>query len=112
MSKAGWLPVIMFAAALAGCDSDGDSDSGGAVAPAQLRVIHASPDAPAATAMLRADFPSLKIRFINVMVLFKLQPSSEHPLGLTDRDFDSLFTVNKPIIFNFHGYPWLIHRLA
>ncbi len=44
--------------------------------------------------------------------LFKLQPSTEHPHGLTDRDFDSLFTVDKPIIFNFHGYPWLIHRLA
>ena len=44
--------------------------------------------------------------------LFKLQPATEHPHGLTDRDFDSLFTVDKPIIFNFHGYPWLIHRLA
>ena len=44
--------------------------------------------------------------------LFKLQPSTEHPHGLTDRDFDSLFTADKPIIFNFHGYPWLIHRLA
>ena len=44
--------------------------------------------------------------------LFKLQPSTEHPHGLSDRDFDVLFTVNKPIIFNFHGYPWLIHRLA
>jgi xylulose-5-phosphate/fructose-6-phosphate phosphoketolase len=66
----------------------------------------------AATALLRADFPHLKIRFINVVDLFKLQPSTEHPHGLTDRDFDSLFTVDKPIIFNFHGYPWLIHRLA
>ena len=56
--------------------------------------------------------PRLKIRFINVVDLFKLQPSTEHPHGLTDRDFDSLFTVDKPIIFNFHGYPWLIHRLA
>jgi len=69
-------------------------------------------EALAATAMLRADFPELKIRFINVVDLFKLQPSSEHPHGLSDRDFDSLFTVDKPIIFNFHGYPWLIHRLA
>ena len=69
-------------------------------------------EALAATAMLRADFPDLKIRFINVVDLFKLQPSTEHPHGLTDRDFDSLFTVDKPIIFNFHGYPWLIHRLA
>jgi len=66
----------------------------------------------AATALLRQDFPELKIRFINVVDLFKLQPSTEHPHGLSDRDFDSLFTVNKPIIFNFHGYPSLIHRLA
>jgi xylulose-5-phosphate/fructose-6-phosphate phosphoketolase len=62
--------------------------------------------------LLRADFPDLKIRYINVVDLFKLQPSTEHPHGLTDPDFDSLFTVDKPIIFNFHGYPWLIHRLA
>jgi xylulose-5-phosphate/fructose-6-phosphate phosphoketolase len=69
-------------------------------------------EALAATALLRAEFPNLKIRFINVVDLFKLQPSTEHPHGLTDRDFDSLFTTDKPIIFNFHGYPWLIHRLA
>jgi len=69
-------------------------------------------EALAATAMLREDFPELKIRFINVVNLFKLQPESEHPHGLSDRDFDSLFTTSKPIIFNFHGYPWLIHRLA
>jgi len=69
-------------------------------------------EALAAVALLRADFPDLKIRFINVVDLFKLQPSTEHPHGLTDRDFDSLFTVDKPILFNFHGYPWLIHRLA
>lgn len=66
----------------------------------------------AATAILREHFPDLKIRFINVVDLFKLQPDTEHPHGLTDRDFDSLFTLDKPIIFNFHGYPWLIHRLA
>jgi xylulose-5-phosphate/fructose-6-phosphate phosphoketolase len=69
-------------------------------------------EALAAIALLRADFPDLKIRYINVIDLFKLQPSTEHPHGLTDQDFDSLFTVDKPIIFNFHGYPWLIHRLA
>jgi len=69
-------------------------------------------EALAATALLRKEFPDLKIRFINVIDLFKLQPSSEHPHGLPDRDFDSLFTVNKPVIFNFHGYPQLIHRLA
>jgi xylulose-5-phosphate/fructose-6-phosphate phosphoketolase len=69
-------------------------------------------EALAAIALLRADFPDLKIRYINVVDLFKLQPSTEHPHGLPDRDFESLFTVDKPIIFNFHGYPWLIHRLA
>jgi len=62
--------------------------------------------------LLREHFADLKIRFINVVDLFKLQPNSEHPHGLTDADFDSLFTTDKPIIFNFHGYPWLIHRLA
>jgi xylulose-5-phosphate/fructose-6-phosphate phosphoketolase len=69
-------------------------------------------EALAATVLLREEFPDLKIRFINVVDLFKLQPSTEHPHGLNDRDFDSLFTTDKPVIFNFHGYPWLIHRLA
>jgi xylulose-5-phosphate/fructose-6-phosphate phosphoketolase len=69
-------------------------------------------EALAAVALLRDDFPGLKIRYINVVDLFKLQPSTEHPHGLTDRDFDSLFTIDRPIIFNFHGYPWLVHRLA
>ena len=69
-------------------------------------------EALAATILLREEFPDLKIRFINVVDLFKLQPNTEHPHGLSDRDFDSLFTVDKPVIFNFHGYPWLIHRLA
>jgi xylulose-5-phosphate/fructose-6-phosphate phosphoketolase len=69
-------------------------------------------EALAAVALLREHFPKLKIRFINIVDLFTLLPSSEHPHGLSDRDFDSLFTVDKPVIFNFHGYPWLIHRLA
>jgi xylulose-5-phosphate/fructose-6-phosphate phosphoketolase len=69
-------------------------------------------EALAAAALLRENFPDLKVRFINVVDLFKLEPSTEHGHGLTDRDFDSLFTADKPIIFNFHGYPWLIHRLA
>jgi xylulose-5-phosphate/fructose-6-phosphate phosphoketolase len=69
-------------------------------------------EALAATAMLRTEFPDLRIRFINVIDLFKLQTDREHPHGLCDRDFDSLFTTDKPIVFNFHGYPWLIHRLA
>jgi xylulose-5-phosphate/fructose-6-phosphate phosphoketolase len=69
-------------------------------------------EALAATAMLREHFPDLKIRFVNVVDLFKLTPNTEHPHGLTDRDFDSLFTPDKPVIFAFHGYPWLIHRLT
>jgi xylulose-5-phosphate/fructose-6-phosphate phosphoketolase len=69
-------------------------------------------EALAATAILREQFPDLKIRFVNVVDLFKLEPSTEHPHGLTDRDFDSLFTVDKPVIFAFHGYPALIHKLA
>ncbi len=66
----------------------------------------------AATAILREHFPKLRIRFVNVVDLFRLEPSAEHPHGLSDRDFDSLFTADKPIIFNFHGYPWLIHKLS
>jgi xylulose-5-phosphate/fructose-6-phosphate phosphoketolase len=69
-------------------------------------------EALAATAMLRHEFPDLKIRFINVLDLFKLQSDRDHPHGLSDRDFDGLFTPDKPIVFNFHGYPWLIHRLT
>jgi xylulose-5-phosphate/fructose-6-phosphate phosphoketolase len=69
-------------------------------------------EALAATAILHQAFPDLKIRFINVVDLLALQPPLEYPNGLSDRDFDSLFTIDKPIIFNFHGYPWLIHRLA
>jgi len=69
-------------------------------------------EALAATALLREEFPDIKIRFVNVVDLFKLEPDTEHSHGLTDRDFDSLFTTDKPIIFNFHGYPWLIHRLT
>jgi xylulose-5-phosphate/fructose-6-phosphate phosphoketolase len=66
----------------------------------------------AAVDLLRQHFPDLKVRVVNVVDLMKLQPETEHPHGLNDRDFDSLFTTNKPIIFAFHGYPWLIHRLT
>nr|MCH9696777.1 phosphoketolase family protein [Gammaproteobacteria bacterium] len=69
-------------------------------------------EALAAICLLREYFEDLKIRFINVVDLYKLSPETEHPHGLTDYDFDSLFTKDKPVIFNFHGYPWLIHRLA
>lgn len=66
----------------------------------------------AAVDILRKNFPDLKIRVVNVVNLMKLQPVKEHPHGLTDADFDSLFTTDKPLIFAFHGYPWLIHRLT
>ena len=66
----------------------------------------------AAVEMLRQHFPELKVRVINVVDLMTLQPQSEHPHGLNDKDFDELFTKDKPIIFAFHGYPWLIHRLT
>ena len=69
-------------------------------------------EALAAAAILRERLPDLKLRFVNVVDLFKLQPATEHPHGSTEREFDSLFTTDKPIIFNFHGYPWLIHKLA
>ena len=66
----------------------------------------------AATAILKKHFPELKIRFVNVVDLFRLTPEHVHPHGLSDRDFDTLFTVDKPVIFNFHSYPALIHKLA
>src|SRR5579862_7272078 len=62
--------------------------------------------------LIRPHMPELKVRVINVVNLMKLQPTSEHPHGLSDRDFDTLFTKDKPIVFAFHGYPWLIHRLT
>jgi xylulose-5-phosphate/fructose-6-phosphate phosphoketolase len=69
-------------------------------------------EALAAAALLREDFPDLKIRFVNVVDLYRLVSPDEHSHGLSDRDFDSIFTTDKPVIFNFHGYPWLIHRLT
>jgi len=66
----------------------------------------------AAVEILRDHFPELKVRVINVVDLMTLQPQSEHPHGLSDRDFDALFTKTKPVIFAYHGYPWLIHRLT
>jgi xylulose-5-phosphate/fructose-6-phosphate phosphoketolase len=72
----------------------------------------ATMEALAAAAILRERVPDLRLRFVNVVDLFKLQPVSEHPHGSSERDFDSLFTTDTPVIFNFHGYPWLIHRLA
>jgi xylulose-5-phosphate/fructose-6-phosphate phosphoketolase len=66
----------------------------------------------AAVDLLRKLVPDLKIRVVNVVDLMTLQPASEHPHGLNDRDFDAIFTADKPIVFAFHGYPWLIHRLT
>lgn len=88
-------------------DSDGEPDV----------VLAAAGDVPtleilAATDLLRTHLPELKVRMINVVDLMTLQAKEEHPHGLSDRDFDTLFTTDKPIIFAYHGYPWLIHRLT
>jgi xylulose-5-phosphate/fructose-6-phosphate phosphoketolase len=66
----------------------------------------------AAVSILRQHLPDLKIRVINVVDLMRLQPQTEHPHGLNDTNFDSLFTGDKHVVFGFHGYPWLIHRLT
>jgi xylulose-5-phosphate/fructose-6-phosphate phosphoketolase len=80
-------------------------------------VMACSGDVPtletlAAVSILREHLPEIKIRVINVVDLFKLQKSTEHSHGLTDKDYDALFTTNKPVVFAFHGYPWLVHRLT
>jgi xylulose-5-phosphate/fructose-6-phosphate phosphoketolase len=66
----------------------------------------------AAAALLREHLPSLKVRVVNVVDLMRLQPPAEHPHGMSDAEFDSLFTTSRPVIFAYHGYPWLIHRLT
>jgi xylulose-5-phosphate/fructose-6-phosphate phosphoketolase len=66
----------------------------------------------AAAAILRERLPDLKVRVVNVVDLMRLQPDTEHPHGLSDREFDGLFTVDRPVVFAYHGYPWLIHRLT
>jgi xylulose-5-phosphate/fructose-6-phosphate phosphoketolase len=66
----------------------------------------------AAVDLLRRHCPTLKVRVVNVVDLMTLQPDTEHPHGLSDNEFDSLFTKDKPVIFAYHGYPWLIHRLT
>ena len=80
-------------------------------------VMCAAGDVPtleilAAVALLRRAIPELKIRMVNVVDLMRLQPEAEHPHGLSDEQFDALFTRDKPVIFAYHGYPWLIHRLT
>ena len=69
-------------------------------------------EALAATAILRERLPELKVRVVNVVDLMRLQPETEHPHGLSDAEFDSLFTTSRPVVFAYHGYPWLIHRLT
>jgi xylulose-5-phosphate/fructose-6-phosphate phosphoketolase len=91
----------------ASSDEDGDPDV----------VLACCGDIPtletlAATAILREWLPDLKVRLVNVVDLMRLQPESEHPHGLSDREFNSLFTTDKPVVFAYHGYPWLIHRLT
>ena len=66
----------------------------------------------AATSILRAELPDLRVRVVNIVDLMRLLPDSDHPHGLPDREYDTLFTVDKPVIFAFHGYPWLVHRLT
>ena len=80
-------------------------------------VLAAAGDVPtveilAAIDIIRTELPDIKVRMINVIDLMRLQPEKEHPHGLSDREFDQIFTTDKPIIFNYHGYPWLIHRLT
>lgn len=97
-------------------DWAGNDDRGGE--PDEPDVVMAScGDVPtlealAATEILRREFPWLRVRFVNVVDLFRLAPPTEHPNGLSDTDFDTLFTPDKPVMFNFHGYPWLIHKLT
>ena len=93
------------------------NDQGDGVADAPDVVMACAGDIPtketlAAVEILRREIPNLKVRVLNVVKLFALTQPSEHPHGLSDRDFDSLFTSDRPVIFNFHGYPWLIHRLT
>src|SRR5205823_14861013 len=66
----------------------------------------------AATAIRRKHLPDLRVRLVNVVDLMRLQPESEHPHGMSDAEFDALFTDDRPVIFAYHGYPWLIHRLT
>jgi xylulose-5-phosphate/fructose-6-phosphate phosphoketolase len=71
-----------------------------------------TPETLAATSILRAELPDLRVRVVNVVDLMRLVPDSDHPHGLPDNQFNSLFTEDRPVIFAFHGYPWLVHRLT
>src|SRR4029453_13470933 len=89
------------------------NDEGGEPA-AGIASAGATPtlEARAAVDLIRTHLPDLKVRFVNVVDLMRLQPPSEHPHGMPDDQFDEVFTLDKPIIFAYHGYPWLIHRLT
>src|SRR5205823_2824955 len=75
-------------------------------------VVNKKAEIVAAADLLRQHLPELKVRVINVVDLMRLEPDTEHPHGLSDREFDALFTTDKPVVFAFHGYPTLIHRLT
>ncbi len=92
------------------------SSDGAAGAPPDV-VLACCGDTPtvevlAAVSLLRTHLPALRVRVVNVVDLMRLQPESEHPHGMSDAEFDALFTVDRPVIFAYHGYPWLIHRLT
>ena len=95
--------------------TDGSAEDGGGALPDV--VLACAGDIPtlealAAADLLRQHLPELKVRFVNVVDLMRLQPESEHPHGMSDREFDTLFTTDRPIVFAFHGYPGVIHRLT
>ena len=115
-----WLPVdeaVLHCARGAGIwDWAGNEDSGDATAEPDV-VLACAGDAPtleimAAAALLREHLPELRVRVVNVVDLMRLQPHTEHPHGMTDGEFDAMFTTDRPVIFAYHGYPWLIHRLT
>jgi xylulose-5-phosphate/fructose-6-phosphate phosphoketolase len=112
----GWLPVedaALHCARGVGIWEWASNDQGG-----EPDVVMAcAGDVPtletlAAVDLLRTHLPDLKVRVVNVVDLMRLQPPGEHPHGMTDGEFDSLFTRDRPVLFAYHGYPWLIHRLA
>jgi xylulose-5-phosphate/fructose-6-phosphate phosphoketolase len=124
VSGKNWTPVWLDAQAAelhcargAGIFEWASNDSSSRIAGEPDVVLACAGDVPtvevlATTSLLRSRLPSLKVRVVNVVDLMRLQPDTEHPHGMTDREFDSLFTTDKPVIFAYHGYPWLIHRLT
>ena len=78
----------------------------------RVRIGYRNDQALAAVDLIRTHLPELKVRFVNVVDLMRLQDEDEHPHGLSAKEFDALFTTSKPIVFAYHGYPWLIHRLT